>query len=1678
MASQEGKQAEPFTDIFDEDEAEQSFLLSKPTCFIVFGKPGSGKKTLAGKLAQRWNCIFIEASEVIQMNIQQETEYGLKCQELLCQGQSIPEEWVTEMILQKIESPEVAHFGYVLTGFPSLSEEYMTVPQQIEKIMNLKLKPDVLINIKCPDYDLCQRISGLRQNPDSGEIYQRSQWDPKVTDKHKKEKDQDEEEDEEEDEEQEEEEGEEETAEDPQKKLASFNQLVQRPEDFLENAEKRIGIYKDIMHQPLEEFLTDQDCRYLIEVDGSQQPDHVFEAVVGRLQSMDVQNAAPITRLKSEQEEETLEGKQNDELFRALSSYKLIAPRYRWRRSRWGQVCPVALKEGDIVMGNAEFAVSFLGKMYVLSSQEALKKFTLNPRPYLLPPMPVSPCKVFVFGPPFSGRTTICNVIAHNYKGKVLDMDKLMKQYKESREKNTEELRKDAVEKAIAAVKNRLESEEQSEESGIPEITADHPEVQAMVEEAMKSASVSEVTMSSQIHAEVLEGAIAELMKTNKDRFPGASEKGGWVVENYPLSADHWSALSEKGLLPDTVVCLKDTQKDGACILHRAYLASRNENNSEILERPTDEALEKKEDDARGEMEETLTSEEDQSPASAEENGEKIMQPEFAEHGFPDTKEMKTIKKKIDLFRNDWKTLESAIKKSSRVQVVVLEIAEQTPESLLNQIVLVMERPFQYYGWKLSDEDLEEEAQDLAAEGENEEEEEEDEEEEVEEEEEDEETTKQKKRHMGDTKHFCPVSLKENFVLYPGLQEHAAKYKEKIYYFSTSEYRDKFLKNPEEYVAHKEPLQAPPLRVCLLGIHGAGKSTCARQIADKLGIFHIQFEEYLQELILPKTKRKVGPSFDEDREDDNKIPEELEDFSRTVTKTETEKTKQEVELTDEEEAIKANLMDNMELPRKVLDKIVPDWWKKEPFRSTGFILDGFPRTSDEARYLSERGLCPDVAVYIQVEEDDILDRLLPLRLKKWKDRRRKKKEYKKKLKELKAKKRNEKIARRREELLAERQKKKQEALANKENDEATEEEEEENEDIEAILAEEFEEDDEEEEPEEEENEEDAVERMQNEISEKFESEVEILQSVQEELEKLLIPPVEINGGRKPHVVCYQMYRKLKSLVENRRSIFEKCYPISLPLAQKMLVFSYKLLSSFGQWDPVKLSKGDVIKPQQRHGNAVFPVIHRQYIYFLSSKENKETFMTNPIRYICQPKPKQSVPVKIAIVGPPKSGKTTVAQKLVSVYGFLRLSLGDAIRFVINNQPESELALKVKSHLLQGLTVPDELAIQALDVALLNHMDNATGVVIDGYPLTRQHVNLLESTKIIPLKIFELDMDAKEVFRRALLDKESTNRPPYPEHDSSQILAIKNSCYKQDIDDIRTYYIKEHQNWCVIDAEHSKWKVWNKVQQEVQVVVKQIQIYLERIREGKAANIADLCITPKELQDRLGECGQYCPVSLAEKGELVDCSVSSSLEFAAEFQGHYYKMASQEELEKFLSRPEVYVSSLASHPLPPPHMLPKKLTVAEVKALFPVKAEMQGYCPVTYLDGKQRYEALVPGNIEYAAKYQDKVYIFESEEKLQKFMRLPERYWNLKLPHKLPPKQEPMLLTTLPLAGYLEQGVATSLIKALHEVGSLKPKYPFLSVKETALLFVSFHLKAPNSSTIGIQENKLSSSSTG
>ncbi|XP_055390712.1 adenylate kinase 9 [Bubalus kerabau] len=1756
MTSQEKTEKHPFADIFNEDEADINFMLSKPVCFVVFGKPGVGKTTLAQQITQAWKCIRVEALPILEEKIASDTITGAMLQSMLISGQSIPDELVTKLMLEKLNSSEVSHFGYIITEIPSLSQDAMTTLQQIELIRNLKLKPDIIINIKCPDYDLCQRISGQRQHSTTGYIYTRDQWDPEVIENRRKKKKEAQKEGKGEEEGEEEEEQEEEEAFIAEMQIVAevLQHLVQRPEDYLENIEYIVNLYKEIILHPLEEVMAEHDSQYLIELDGNKPPEELFMVIMDRLKYLNLKRAAVITKLQSTEEDinDTME---NDELFRTLASYKLIAPRYRWQRSRWGRTCPVNLKEGNIFQGLADFSVSFLGKMYCLSSEKALKTFLLNPRPYLIPPMPAPPFKVFIFGPQSSGKTTLSNLLAKHYKGKVVDYDKVIQpRFDKALEMLTRNTIAEATEAAIKVVKERLLLELQAKNDvtdyEIEEVTADHPEVLSIINETVKMAKDMNFEQPHEKIAEILDEVLQEVVEENKNRFYGAPKYGGWILDNCPLVKELWMVLVDKGVLPDLVICLSDTENNGKYLYNRLYLENKQEIDSKILERLLDELLKerKEEEAARKVKEEALRIEEEnrklleamtakakeaeeaeaaafediegeeselhegsETPEVSEETRgflpeesdifeapetehesvseppedatvgaefpkgsregletkelpETVLLPEFPEDGYPDVPEMDSIRENVSSFYAAWRQVETAIS-DSFTQILNLEIAGKTPEELLQKVVEIMEKPFHHAAWELTIEDYDEETEDYQAEVDV------DEalEEEEEEEEENEDIIKEKRRHLGDTKHFCPVALKENFVLQPGTPEEAAKYREKIYYFSSPEAKEKFLEQPEEYVAHDEPLKAPPLRICLLGPHGSGKTVCGRQLAEKLGIFHIQFEEFLQEKLMLKTEKKVGPEFEDDSEDEQLVKQELEELAIQANVTTEEenikKLPQEVQLTEEEEAIRLNLTENEPLPLEILEAILSEWWFKEPICSTGFVLDGFPRYPDEVQFLGEHGLFPDAAVFIQVDDQDISDRLLPVQIGKWKVKQKKKLERKKLIKEMKAKIKDDMIAKRRAELITEREKRRKGGTVREDEDMSEEEPDNNEDDIDNILEDEFPKDEEVMSEEEEEQEIDALERLRGELGEKFEADMNNLQIIQEEFEKFLIPVILINGSRKIHIVQYTLNTKLKPLVENRASIFEKCYPISSRLAQKMLSFTYKYISSFGYWDPVKLHEGETIKPVENSENPLHPVIHRQYIYFLSSKETKEKFMKNPIKYICQPKPKPTIPIRIAVLGPPKSGKTTVAKKISSEYGLKRLSIGDALRYVLNNQPDTELALMLNWHLHKGMTAPDELAIQALELSLMGSVCNTAGVVIDGYPVTKYQVSLLEARSIIPMIIFELDVPSKEIFRRLLLEKKKESSLPYPLHNSSQIIAVKNSRYRKNIGEIRQYYEVQHQNWYVIDGFHSKWWIWNEVIKKVKMVNKYMQIYMERIKAGKAACIDKLCISPEELISRLGEFGQFCPVSLAESYELVDCSSNDSLEFAAEFRGHYYKMSSLEKLNKFLDNPEFYVPPLAPHPLPPTDMIPKRLTLSELKSRFPKCAELQGYCPVTYQDGRQRYEALVPGNIHYALEYRDRIYICESREKLQKFLRSPQKYWNQKLPYKLPPLKEPMSLTSLPLPGYLEQGIATALIKAMNAAGCLKPKFPFLSVQRSALLYIALHLKAfnPNSS---------------
>ena len=62
-------------------------------------------------------------------------------------------------------------------------------------------------------------------------------------------------------------------------------------------------------------------------------------------------------------------------------------------------------------------------------------------------------------------------------------------------------------------------------------------------------------------------------------------------------------------------------------------------------------------------------------------------------------------------------------------------------------------------------------------------------------------------------------------------------------------------------------------------------------------------------------------------------------------------------------------------------------------------MEGFPRNADESQFLLQTGLYPDAALMLMVDDSDVIKRLLPPRMKMWKQRKEMKDMKKQKIKE-------------------------------------------------------------------------------------------------------------------------------------------------------------------------------------------------------------------------------------------------------------------------------------------------------------------------------------------------------------------------------------------------------------------------------------------------------------------------------------------------------------------------------------------------------------------------------------------------------------------------------------------------------------------------------------------------------
>ena len=98
-------------------------------------------------------------------------------------------------------------------------------------------------------------------------------------------------------------------------------------------------------------------------------------------------------------------------------------------------------------------------------------------------------------------------------------------------------------------------------------------------------------------------------------------------------------------------------------------------------------------------------------------------------------------------------------------------------------------------------------------------------------------------------------------------------------------------------------------------------------------------------------------------------------------------------------------------------------------------------------------------------------------------------------------------------------------------------------------------------------------------------------------------------------------------------------------------------------------------------------------------------------------------MRIIMLGAPGAGKGTQAKKIAEKYNVPHISTGDIFRANIKNG--TDLGVKAKSYMDQGLLVPDELVVD-LVADRIQQDDAKAGYVLDGFPRTIPQAESLDA----------------------------------------------------------------------------------------------------------------------------------------------------------------------------------------------------------------------------------------------------------------------------------------------------------------------------------------------------------------
>lgn len=132
---------------------------------ILMGPPQAGKGTQARFLAARFDLVHLATGDLLREISQQDTPRGHLVGDLLRRGEYVPDDLVTQLVVERMHSYDVLLDGYPRTLTQAETLERLSIP--VHRVFVLDVPEQVLIDraqerVFCPN---CNAIYGVQTNP-------------------------------------------------------------------------------------------------------------------------------------------------------------------------------------------------------------------------------------------------------------------------------------------------------------------------------------------------------------------------------------------------------------------------------------------------------------------------------------------------------------------------------------------------------------------------------------------------------------------------------------------------------------------------------------------------------------------------------------------------------------------------------------------------------------------------------------------------------------------------------------------------------------------------------------------------------------------------------------------------------------------------------------------------------------------------------------------------------------------------------------------------------------------------------------------------------------------------------------------------------------------------------------------------------------------------------------------------------------------------------------------------------------------------------------------------------------------------------------------------------------------------------------------------------------------------